>query len=386
MEPWISIVVPVFNVEDYLKKCIDSLLAQSFRNWEIILVDDGSTDASGRLCDEFAREYPNVRVIHKTNGGLASARNQGLCHARGEYVAFVDSDDYVDPDTYEVLHRKCRDSKPDILNYGYRKVCNGRVLLEEYAVFPEGEYDYRQIQNRILPDSIAREKAFDQVNLPVQLSACMCIYRREFLKKHGIVFESERLVLCEDWLFNIRCLCRAEAMVILHNCFYNYVTRKTSLSQSYKPDSYERRQRLFLRYREELEKIGRQDDPVIRQRLRNFWLEAVYGCYIVELLAPRWNAEVKNRMERLCRDADFRAGIRELNRDNCTLKGHIFRIVTKFRLHGVMRLVYGLKRKRDQLAEKEAIHENHFHNPKPNTDVATAVAADCDALWPGSAQ
>lgn len=347
MEPWVSIIVPVFNVEDYLNKCMDTLLGQTFLDLEIILVDDGSTDTSGSMCDGFARKFPNVTVIHKTNGGLASARNAGMEYARGEYVAFVDSDDWMEQEAYKTMYEKCRTTKPDILNYGYKKVCDGTVLFQEHATFPEGLYDYQDIQNRILPDSVAREKAFDQVNLPVQLSACMCIYRRAFLLEHSLQFESERIVLNEDWLFNIRCLCHAESMLILHDSFYNYLTRGTSLSWSYKTDSYERRKILYQRYREELTLIGRQD-PEIQHRLRNFWMESVYCCYIIELNAPEWDGEVKARMNRLCTDPEFCSYSRMLRWKNCTLKGHVFRAVVKLRLHGIMRLVYKVKRKYDQ--------------------------------------
>ena len=102
-EVLISVVVPVYNVEHYLKKCVDSICHQTYRNLEIILVDDGSTDCSGSLCDEFATSDSRIRVIHKSNGGLSDARNAGMELASGEWWMFVDSDDYIAPDTAETL-------------------------------------------------------------------------------------------------------------------------------------------------------------------------------------------------------------------------------------------------------------------------------------------
>ncbi len=102
--PLISIIVPVYNVEKYLSKCIDSILAQTYKNTEIILVDDGAKDKSGEICDEYAKKDSRIRVIHKKNGGLSDARNCGLEAARGELVGFIDSDDYIDSDMYEVLY------------------------------------------------------------------------------------------------------------------------------------------------------------------------------------------------------------------------------------------------------------------------------------------
>ena len=102
-EVLISVVVPVYNVEHYLKKCVDSICHQTYKNLEIILVDDGSTDCSGNLCDEFATSDSRIRVIHKSNGGLSDARNAGMELASGEWWMFVDSDDYIAPDTAETL-------------------------------------------------------------------------------------------------------------------------------------------------------------------------------------------------------------------------------------------------------------------------------------------
>ena len=103
MEPLISVIVPVYKVELYLRQCVDSLLAQTYSNLEIILVDDGSPDGCPAICDEYARKDSRVRVIHKPNGGLSDARNVGLDAARGEYIGFIDSDDWVMPDMYEYL-------------------------------------------------------------------------------------------------------------------------------------------------------------------------------------------------------------------------------------------------------------------------------------------
>ena len=102
-KPMISVIVPVYNVESYLARCVDSILTQTYQNLEVILVDDGSKDNSGVICDDYARRDSRVNVIHKENGGLSSARNAGIEAAGGEYLAFVDSDDWIEPDAYERL-------------------------------------------------------------------------------------------------------------------------------------------------------------------------------------------------------------------------------------------------------------------------------------------
>lgn len=122
----ISVIVPVYNTKKYLRRCVNSLLQQTFQDLEIILVDDGSTDGSGELCDSYAARYERIRVLHKENGGSSSARNLGLDNARGDYVGFVDSDDYADPDMYERLYAGIR-------GYGVKAAQIGRDEID-----PEG--------------------------------------------------------------------------------------------------------------------------------------------------------------------------------------------------------------------------------------------------------
>ena len=115
VRPKISIVVPIYKVEQYLDKCVNSLVNQTYKEIEILLVDDGSPDRSPKMCDKYAQEDPRIKVIHKVNGGLSDARNFGLKEVVGEYVLFVDSDDYIDVDTCEKFVSIMKDNKPDIV-------------------------------------------------------------------------------------------------------------------------------------------------------------------------------------------------------------------------------------------------------------------------------
>jgi len=114
MNPKISIIVPVYKVEQYIHKCIDSILMQNFENFELILVDDGSPDICGEICDRYADKDKRIKVIHKENGGLSSARNAGLEIAKGDYIGFVDSDDWIEPDMYELLYGMCAEHRCDV--------------------------------------------------------------------------------------------------------------------------------------------------------------------------------------------------------------------------------------------------------------------------------
>ena len=150
----ISIIVPVYNVEKYLKKCFYSILNQSYKNLEVILVNDGSTDNSGKICDELSREDSRIKVYHKDNGGLSDARNYGVAKANGEYVGFVDSDDYIDQYMYENLYKAIRKYNTQIAECGITRVYKNNKLRphydgEEYSLVVDREgYLKEYLENR----------------------------------------------------------------------------------------------------------------------------------------------------------------------------------------------------------------------------------------------
>ena len=144
MEDLISIIVPVYNVEKYIKKCIDSIINQTYKNLEIILVDDGSPDNCGKICDEYAEKDKRIKVIHKENGGLSDARNAGIKIARGCYIGFVDSDDWIDKNMYEKLYKTLKEKDADI---ACCKLIRYKNTIEKISKKFDGrivEYDQRQ--------------------------------------------------------------------------------------------------------------------------------------------------------------------------------------------------------------------------------------------------
>ena len=175
----ISIIVPVYNVEKYLRKCIDSILNQTFKDFELILVDDGSTDDSGKICDEYSLKDSRIKVIHKENGGQSSARNMGLDVAQGEYIGFVDSDDWIEKDMYEILYRNCKMKDGDIGIIGINFVYNNRVRKGlEYPLqsWKKEESMYKLIEHKYFGNYF-----------------CSKIFSRKLFKnirfKEGIIYE-----------------------------------------------------------------------------------------------------------------------------------------------------------------------------------------------------
>jgi glycosyltransferase involved in cell wall biosynthesis len=133
----ISVIIPIYNVGDYLKKCVNSIINQTYKNLEIILVDDGSTDKSGILCDEFAKKDSRIKVIHKQNGGLSDARNCGIEASSGKFIAFIDSDDFIAPDFYEYLLSLQKENNADIAECNFIRVYEEKQDEFEFPIKKE---------------------------------------------------------------------------------------------------------------------------------------------------------------------------------------------------------------------------------------------------------
>lgn len=236
MEPKISIIVPMYNVERYLKQCVESLCTQMLPEVELILVDDGSPDACGQMAEEMARRDHRIRVIHQQHAGLGAARNRGLSLAKGEYVAFVDGDDWVLPPMYRTLYRAAKAAGADIALGGCRKVARGRSL--SHHVHPlagqllSGEA-LEMAGQRLLGPAPGEEL------LPV--SACMSLYRRELAET--LAFRS---ILSEDLFFNLDAFRIARRVIVTEGTDYCYRREgQTSITQTFAPET-PRRYREFL--------------------------------------------------------------------------------------------------------------------------------------------
>lgn len=184
MQLLFSIVIPIYNIEKYIKECIESILKQSFSNYEIILVDDGSTDGSGKICDDYARRYQNISVIHCENGGVSKARNKGIDTAKGEYIIFIDGDDFIEHDSLESIHCSVINKKCDVLMIGIKFIDNiTGEIINKPCNFDDAAYDTSDIHSSI-EYFFSRKKG----NL---WSACTNIVRRDYLSENNIRFNTE---------------------------------------------------------------------------------------------------------------------------------------------------------------------------------------------------
>lgn len=225
-----SVIIPVYNVRQYLTACMESVVHQNTEGIEVIVVDDGSTDDSGKICMEYALRYPFVQYIRKENGGLGAARNTGLSHAVGKYVVFLDSDDYWSGNCIEALW-KCisENAYPDIVYFDSQIICESEEIIRDQ------EYDSRMYHRKgRIKGTIYQGAEFFCITYPrnFNVSACMAAYRRLFLVESGIRFPAH--VLYEDNLFSLKSVLRAERVVYLPERLYVRRYRESSIMTSKK--------------------------------------------------------------------------------------------------------------------------------------------------------
>lgn len=232
--PLVSIIVPVYNTEKYLDRCINSLQNQTLKDIEIILVDDGSTDNSGKICDQYRNCDSRIKVVHKVNGGLSSARNAGLYRANGQAIAFVDSDDSVDLRAYEILWDTLKEKKVDFVMCDYMRINDNETSFLKTTNLREGYFGENDIRKEIYPQLIMGEN----LDYGPLLSACTCLYRSSFLKKNKIHFDEE-VRWSEDNIFSAIIGYKAESFYYLKSKgLYHYYNNPGTITNSYRRESW----------------------------------------------------------------------------------------------------------------------------------------------------
>ena len=242
--PKFSIIVPVYNVIEYLPQCVESIVNQSFRDYELILVDDGSTDGSGDLCDALAEKYGKIHVIHKENGGHSSARKAGLTASGGEYILFVDSDDYLDVNLLQNVDVVLNEHYPDVVAFDFYSVTEEGEILSTYVnKEEEGLYTGEKlsgIRNRCIYDKTIKD--LNTGNIAYSLWSK--IFRRSCIEAQLHAVPNE-IVQGEDLAAVMPVLCACNSLCIYHFAGYYYRQRNTSITHSFNKDDLGRKEPLI---------------------------------------------------------------------------------------------------------------------------------------------
>ena len=241
--PKISIVIPIYNVEKYLDKCVQSAINQTLQDIEIILVDDESPDGCPQMCDKYATQDSRIKVVHKKNGGLGFARNSGLEVATGEYVTFLDSDDFVDLFTYEHLYNIATTNNLDALYYKFKRFSVETDVQESTPINEITEHKNEEIKELML-DIIASEPSA-KVDHKIQCSSCTAMYRMDIIKQNNVRYHSERELISEDLIFNLDYLKHALNVAFNNGEYYHYRVNPTSLTSTIRTDRIEKNYYLY---------------------------------------------------------------------------------------------------------------------------------------------
>ena len=289
----VSIILPVYKVEKYLDKCMESVLNQTYEDIEVVLVDDGSPDNCGKMCDLYSERDARVKVIHKENGGLGYARNSGLEIATGEYVLFVDSDDWLELNAVEFLVSCMERNNADIVVCGFNKIRNKLgTSIKVCRVKTEEIYE-------------GKEAVLKEMLCPLLGSSCvkgdkpereMCVwtnlYRKSIIDQWKLRFVSEREFLTEDFFFNLEYYTKVNRGVMLPECLYNYRFNDVSLSNAYRANKIELLQKMIE------QAIAILENENIMQytnyRLERSYIKRLRYC-LMQILASKINRKEKKQ-------------------------------------------------------------------------------------------
>lgn len=347
--PKISVIVPVYRVEKYLGRCVNSLLGQTLSDIEIILVDDGSPDGCPALCDEFAKKDSRIKVLHKENEGLGLARNSGMSLAVGEYIAFVDSDDYVKSEMYRTLYEAAQRENADIAMCGL--CCIGGIMsakendvqnincFDGYTVF-----DGKEGIDRLMLDISGALPKEDQ-DSRYGFSSVKNIYRKEVLEKNKIRFLSEKEVMSEDVFFLLDFLDKCECAVGVPGAFYCYCRNGQSLSKSYRSDRFEKCRLIIDGINGVLSK--RMDESVYKIYTdRLFQAYARAACMQEIQFAPSNGIDKKEldrRLKAICNSKRLKTTLKNYPWHKLPFTQAAFAFTMRFSLIGLQKLLVKIK-------------------------------------------
>lgn len=289
--PKISVIVPIYNVEKYLNQCIESIINQSFTDFELILVDDGSPDNCPQICDEWAKKDSRVKVIHKVNGGVAHARISGVQIVTGEYVTFVDSDDWVEQDFLKILYNSIIDNNCDIVQ------CNFRVVSEnsnENIRFLPNVYNKDKIYNVLIKECI------NDAMYRFSPSLCNKIFKKEIIEQ-AIITGKSNLTVAEDYLVIFAALCMSDKVVVDDTPeIYNYRFNTSSVTKLYNYRVKYETPVFFQRIKDIAEKFN-INTPDYSLRIMSVNMLNIYKCAKSNLTIEEKVTEIKE----ICTFIDF---------------------------------------------------------------------------------
>ena len=322
MDELISVIVPVYNVEKYLNRCVDSIINQTYKNLEIILVDDGSPDNCGRICDEYAKKDSRIKVIHKENSGVSSARNKGIDIAKGKWISFIDSDDWIEEDYFKLMLSSAKENDADIVLCGYKRIWKNNI---------------EEIKIRNKKDFLNSKEYLIQVLNP-QTGFGFCHMKLIDKKCINKIRMNENLIVAEDAMFNIQIAEKINKAVLVNKALYNYRFNENSVVKKYN-NNY------ASNYLESMKKIK---EYIIENYNDDEILQNYYNCvaFHVMLIAVNFCYHPNNKsnnkkqlLKEICQINEFNEGIEKSNFNNLSLTRKITLFTIKNKMFFLTELI-----------------------------------------------
>ena len=330
----ISVIVPIYKVENYLRQCLDSLVAQTYKNIEVIMVDDGSPDKCGEICDVYAAKYSNFKAVHKENAGLGMARNTGLEYANGEYVMFLDSDDYINSDLIQVLYETVQKYRVDICKSGFQYVKNDGTIQSKRCYkneLFEGEKAATDFLPRLVGSAPDKKDSFE-------MSVCASLYRLSHIKEHNLIFPSERELIYEDLIFNIEYAQYANGACVVGAIGYNYRRNEKSLTKSYQSGRFDACINWYIYVKKRLLELNYGVEVIYR--LDRILFVYARSCIRQERkdISGKSSKEITEKLKSICNDPTLRNAIQEYPVHKLGVRQAFFLHLIKWRAAEVLRI------------------------------------------------
>ncbi len=350
-QPKVSVIVPVYNAQKYLERCIDSLIKQSLEDIEIILVDDSSTDSSLSICQDYAKKDKRIKVIHKENEGAGMARNAALKVAAGEYIGFVDSDDFITPDMFKTLCEKAEKYNSDLVMSGVLFVDGnmfsqkGESVRKDYFAV-DTHFETRDELNE-LRMGIVGAKPEDIDDSKYGMSIWKNLFRHSIIKENNLFFQSEREMLSEDALFMIDFISCIKKATGINEAFYSYCRNGESISKSYKKDRFQK----SLVFVNEAQKRFEKDIEKEKYQIYiyRFWQAMCRVLCSQEIMFQKSNGlnykALRARLKEICTNKLTIEALKVYPISNLPIKQRIFAYSMKFRLYFFLKILVGLRSK-----------------------------------------
>lgn len=300
----VSVIVPVYRVEQYLRECLESIRLQTYADIEVIMVNDGSPDHSKEICEEYCVADARFHLINKENEGLGFARNTGLRFAHGEYVMFIDSDDYIQKTTVEKMIKTVVEQEADTVIGSFIRINDHKEEVPYYGYVQHTAcYVGETVRREMLPKMFG---SLPEGGDSLRMSACGVLYSMRLIQDYGVQFCSEREYTSEDLFFNLDYYQYAQKVYVLPDNFYYYRYNGDSLSTRYRPNWYEMKQKIYGEGIRRLKQFGIYEET--KQRFMKYYLLGIRRSISQETpeKAQKSSYECRMRIKKICRDSYFK--------------------------------------------------------------------------------